>query len=682
VPILIGGAGIPGEQGSGVAFVIGIGDRKAAVAQLRMGGANLGSHLESIGDGVIAPVTDGRITRMNAAAERLTGWASTEALHGPLPDVFRVVDARTQAPLADPALLAMDRVHSITLANHAKLLSRDGTEHHISYCASPIRQPNGQIAGAVLVFSDISAEYQVRAELTRTAELLERTGEMAMVGGWELDLRTQDLHWSLETCRIHEVDPLVAPPLADAINFYVPEARPVILAAVQAGIDSGKPWDLELPLITAKGRNIWVRAQGFAVREHGTIVKLHGAFQDVTLRRRATEETAALEAQLNHAMKMQSVGRLAGGVAHDFNNMLSVIVGHTEIALSQIDPSASVHADLLEIKKASERSGDLTRQLLAFARKQTVSPRALNLNASIDALLTMRPKLIGEDIQFVWRPEPSLWLAKLDPTQVDQLFTNLCVNARDAISGVGRIEVATANCTIDDNYCATHDDASPGDYVRLTVRDTGGGMSADVMAHLFEPFFTTKGLGLGTGLGLATVYGSVRQNDGFITVDSEPGLGTEFGLYFRRFHGEVEPASRVEEPEAIHGGRETILVVEDEPAILRLVSRALEAHGYTVLATTSSVHALRLAADHALPIDLLLTDVVMPELNGRDLANRLRARQPSLKCLFMSGYTADVIDKHGVIDNSAQFIGKPFSIAALVSKMQEVIARETPGEQR
>jgi two-component system, cell cycle sensor histidine kinase and response regulator CckA len=394
---------------------------------------------------------------------------------------------------------------------------------------------------------------------------------------------------------------------------------------------------------------------------------------DITERKRAEEEKNNLQDQLAQAQKMESVGRLAGGVAHDFNNMLSVIIGYTELALLQTDSNQPLHGKLQEIRKAAERSGDLTQQLLAFARKQTIAPKVLNLNEIVDGMLKMLRRLIGEDIDLAWLPDSDLWQIKIDPAQVDQILANILINARDAIAGVGKITIETENAEYDEAYCAMHAGFMPGEYVKLAVSDTGCGMERETLTHIFEPFFTTKETGKGTGLGMATVYGIVKQNNGFINVYSEPSKGTTFKICLPRYAGKTAAASSEGPTEAIKGGLETVLVVEDEPSILKLGKTILEGLGYKVLAAATPGEAILLAEKHAGDIHLLMTDVVMPEMNGRDLAERLSSLYPSLKCLFMSGYTANVIAHHGILDEGVHFIQKPFSIKNLAAKVREVL---------
>jgi two-component system cell cycle sensor histidine kinase/response regulator CckA len=384
-------------------------------------------------------------------------------------------------------------------------------------------------------------------------------------------------------------------------------------------------------------------------------------------------EQNRLEKQLLQSQKMESVGRLAGGVAHDFNNMLSVIIGNAEVAMMDTDPDEPVHKILKEILNAGHRSADITRQLLAFARKQTISPEVLDLNETVEGMLKMLRRLIGEDIDLAWLPGKHLGLIKVDPSQINQILANLMVNARDAIGGMGKITVETDNVRLDENYSAHHAGFVPGDFVMLAVSDDGCGMDKETLNNVFEPFFTTKGVNEGTGLGLATVYGIVKQNDGFINVYSEPEKGTTVRIYVPRHEGESRQFAAHDVTKISTARGETVLIVEDEAHILELVKTILERLGYTVLEAATPGRAVALAEDHKGEIHLLMTDVVMPEMNGRDLADQLHGLYPDLKVLFMSGYTANAIAHCGVLDEGMNFIPKPFSVKDLSIKVREVL---------
>ncbi len=390
----------------------------------------------------------------------------------------------------------------------------------------------------------------------------------------------------------------------------------------------------------------------------------------------AERRAASLEDQLHQAQKMESVGRLAGGVAHDYNNMLSVIIGYAELAQVKLEAGEPMDNEIEEILNAAGKSAEITRQLLAFARRQPISPRILDLNDTVEQMLKMLRKLIGEDIDLEWIPCTRTLPINMDPVQVNQVLANLCVNSRDSIDGAGRITIETGIKHFDEAYCADHHGFVPGDYAMMAVSDDGCGMDRETLDKAFEPFFTTKDLQRGTGLGLATVYGIVSQNEGFINAYSEPGRGTTLRIYLKLRAGDITDAHREAETEIEQARGETVLVVEDEPEIMRMTMLILETLGYWVMGTTSPGEAITLAEEHAGGIDLLVTDVVMPEMNGKQLSARLQAVHPGLKTLFMSGYTADVIAHHGVLDEGVHFIQKPFSRKELASKVREALGQE------
>ncbi len=394
---------------------------------------------------------------------------------------------------------------------------------------------------------------------------------------------------------------------------------------------------------------------------------------DISARKRAEKEQKKLQAQLIQAQKMESVGRLAGGVAHDYNNMLSVIMGFTELALSKTTVDDPRRDDLEEVLAAAHRASDITRQLLAFARRQTIAPKVLDLNDTVGNMLKMLRRLIGEDIDLLWRASPGLWAVNIDPSQLDQILANLCVNARDAIADVGKVTIETGNTIFDEKYCKEHNGFIPGEYVLLAVSDNGCGMDGATLDRVFDPFFTTKESGKGTGLGLATVYGIVKQNAGFINVYSELGGGTTFKIYLPRHRSSTDQLQITVEDEMPRGHGETVLVVEDEVSILRLAIKMLRELGYTPLQAQGPQQALELAEKHEGEIDLLLTDVIMPEMNGRQLAEELHKIYPEVRSLFMSGYTANVIAHHGVLDADVHFLQKPFSSRELALRVQEAL---------
>ncbi|MDA3874931.1 MAG: PAS domain S-box protein [Kiritimatiellae bacterium] len=438
-------------------------------------------------------------------------------------------------------------------------------------------------------------------------------------------------------------------------------------------LGAGEAWQSHFINSKKDGALYEVEATVSPVRDAaGAVVNYVAVQRDVT-------HEVQLEAQFRQSQKMESVGRLAGGVAHDFNNMLQIILAYAEMSILDMEPGQSLYPKLQEIKQATLRSASLTRQLLAFARIQPTNPKILHLNETVSDMFKMLQRLISEDIKLVWRPGENLNPIRIDPTQIDQILVNLCVNAQDAISGNGEIIIETGNVTLDHSYCAIHAELIPGDYVFLTVSDTGCGMDAETLEKIFEPFFTTKEVGKGTGLGLATVYGIVKQNQGFIYPYSEPGQGTTFKVYLPQIKNPSPESDGGDAAPRLPDARgETVLLVEDEPALRDVYTLFLDELGYTVLSAETPEEALRVSAQHADVIQLLLTDVVMPGMNGKELSEAVRAINPSIKVLFMSGYSTDVIAHHGVLDQDADFIAKPFSYSDLARKVHDVLKSRTP----
>jgi two-component system, cell cycle sensor histidine kinase and response regulator CckA len=389
-----------------------------------------------------------------------------------------------------------------------------------------------------------------------------------------------------------------------------------------------------------------------------------------------------LEQQLLQARKMEAVGRLAGGVAHDFNNILTAIEGFSQFALADLDDPqrGNVRHDLEQVLAASQRAGALTRQLLAFSRQQVLQPRVLDLNAVVTGLSPMLARLIGTDIRLKTTTSPSLSAVKADPNQMEQVLVNLVVNARDAMPNGGTVVIETDDVELDESYVTAHEGVAAGEYVMLAVTDTGTGMDAATRAQIFDPFFTTKGPREGTGLGLSTVYGIVKQSGGHVEVYSEPGRGTSFKIYLPRCHERAERQTPARPLAVVPNGQATVLLVDDDPHVSATARRALERAGYVVLSAVNGKDALRVAEAHGRPLDLLVTDLVMPEMGGRELSSSLTAIQPGLPVLFTSGYTAEAMNQQAVLELGDSFLGKPFSPDALVRRVYEVLhpAAATP----
>ena len=442
----------------------------------------------------------------------------------------------------------------------------------------------------------------------------------------------------------------------------------------QAAIAKGAPsYNEEWVTFASSGEKALVEVVKTPMYDNqGQLIGVLGVSRDITQKHLNEKERAKLEDQLQQAQKMEAIGRLAGGVAHDFNNMLGAIIGDVDLLRLQTSPDSPLHADLTRILNAAERSSALTRQLLGFARKQIISPVFLDLNETVAGLLMMLRRLIGEEIELIWKPGDVLQQIFIDPTQIDQILVNLCLNARDAINGSGVITIATANTTLDTTYCEQHVDSIPGDYVSLSITDTGEGINNEIRANIFEPFFTTK-KDIGTGLGLATVYGIVKQNEGSIDVTSTMGQGSCFRIFLPVKKSEQRQPQKVAEAEQLQPGNETILLVEDEPFLLEIVPKMLDHLGYRVLVVSTPEAALELVGSAPPKIDLLITDVVMPRMNGHELADQILTTLPTVKVLYMSGYTADIIAQHGVLGEGLHFIKKPFAVTTLASKIRAAL---------
>ncbi len=512
-----------------------------------------------------------------------------------------------------------------------------------------------------------SVEKALRESEEKVRQILDSTAE----GICGLDLEGNCTFCNpaaLEILGFHDEKDLVGRNMHEIIHYKKTDGTPfskeecAILDAMEKGekihFDNEIRW-------RADGRSFPVEYWVHPITREGKAVGAVFTFVDIT-------ERVNVESQLRQAQKMEAVGRLAGGVAHDFNNMLNVILGYSEMALARLDPGSPLALDLNEVRKAGLRSAELTRRLLAFSRKQITVPTIMNLDKAIADEVEMLRRLVGEDlrIEFVSSGDP--WNIRMDPSQVSHILANLAVNARDAIAGVGTVTLETSNTMLDKAYCQEHDYATPGEYVMLAFSDTGMGMDAATLERVFEPFFTTKEVGKGTGLGLAMVYGIVKQNGGIVTVYSELGIGTTFRIYFPRVReaaGEAVETSK----EAVPTGTETVLLVEDEEQILSLAARILEGQGYRVLSARLPEDACRLAERHDGKIDLLLTDVVMPEMNGKELQERIAALLPGIRTVFMSGYADDAIVHCGVLDDGVAFVQKPFTARSLAVKVRVVL---------
>jgi PAS domain S-box-containing protein len=618
----------------------------------------------------IGSVVNQVLNKVNDHLCKMTGYDQSELIGQsarilyPSDKDFAVVGRKKYAQIADHG----------TGIFETRWLKKDGTTIDVLLSSTPLNLQD-KSKGETFTALDVTERKRVEKALKESEErfrtLMENI-EAVAVQGYGPDGTTQ--YWNKASERLYGYTQQEAIG-RNLIDLIIPsEMKSAVVEEMRKMSESGQP----IP----SGELLLMRKDGSRVPiiSHHAIVKVPGCKQelfcldiDITERKQANAERELLQEQLNQAQKMESVGRLAGGVAHDFNNMLGVILGHTELALERAEENTDIYSDLKAIQTAAQRSADITKQLLAFARKQTISPIQLDLNDTVEGMLNMLRRLIGEDIDLVWQPAPRVWPVKMDPSQLDQILANLCINARDAIAGVGKLTIETGIKSFDEEYCKHHADFTPGDFVLLAVSDNGCGMDKDTLDNLFEPFFTTKDVGKGTGLGLATLYGIVKQNNGFINVYSEPGQGSIFKVYLPRLIAEDDMDRAVPEKKAAEGGTETILLVEDEPSILRMTRMMLEKKGYTVLAAATPTEAIEKTKNHSGAIDLLMTDVVMPQMNGRDLSVKITDLYPDIRLLFMSGYTTNVIAHQGILDHGVAFIQKPFSMADMTQRVRQVL---------
>lgn len=517
------------------------------------------------------------------------------------------------------------------------------------------------------IANDITHRKRIEEALRQSERDLKRAQHMAHIGSWRFDFNTGMVQASEEAHRIYGIEEKTWR-IEDVQDVPLPEYRKELDIRLRELIKEAKPYDVQFRIRRVSDGEIRdIRSVAQYDRDKNSVL---GTIHDIT-------ERVHLEEQLRQAQKLESLGRLAGGVAHDFNNMLSVITGHAELALQNMEQSEATKDHFQKILEAAQRSANITRQLLGFARRQAIAPQILDLNETVGGLLSMLRRIIGENIELLWYPDSDLYRVKIDPTQVDQILANLCVNARDAIADVGRITIETGSAYFDEVYCRTHAEVQPGQYVQLAVSDDGAGMDETTKTKLFEPFFTTKAAGKGTGLGLAMVYGIVRQNDGFINIYSELGKGATIRIYLPCCGDEIQSPSieqKIGEPAAAHG--ETVLMVEDEQVILEFSKVMLERLGYRVLTAATPGEALELVAAHGASLDLLITDVIMPEMDGRSLAQKVVQQCPAIGVLYISGYTANVISHHGIVEKEVHFLQKPFSMHDLAAMARKALATD------
>jgi PAS domain S-box-containing protein len=615
--------------------------------------------VEQAADGIFISTAEGRYVQVNASGHRLLGYQPGELVGK---TVIDVLPAREQARLRDEIVhVAAGEINT----GQWTFTRKDGTLLEAEVTAQ--RLASGRLMAIVRDLGQRKdLEQKVRESEERLRSILETAPDVVM---------TVDRAGTI--LFINRTMPPLLPEQVVGTNAldYVPEeSRARVEAALERVFTKGEldEYEVEGPP-GPNGQRQWSSVRAGPLTEGGRVVAATLCATDLTRRREHEQREARLQEQLRQSQKLESVGRLAGGVAHDFNNLLTSILGYVQMARDGLPEGAPARELLDGAVESAQRAAALTQQLLAFARKKIVNPEVVVLDEVLKGMAPMLRRLVGENLQVELSLAGDLGAVRVDVGSIEQVIMNLVVNAKDAIVGAGSVVLETRNVRLDEDFCREHPGLAPGDHVRLAVRDTGSGMTPDVALHVFEPFFTTKPVGEGTGLGLATCEGIVRQAGGSIDVESVPGVGTTFCVHLPRVQEAPVSAAPAEVARPTARGTETLLVVEDEAAILKVARRVLGALGYAVLTASDGMEALELAARHPGPIDLLITDVVMPRMGGRELAARLASHRPTLRVLYSSGYTADTISAGGVLDEGVDLLQKPYSPADLGARVREVL---------
>ncbi len=646
---------------------IEITERKTAELELRQREEQFRTLFEQAPIGIDLVSPDGKPFIVNRALQQMLGYSEEYMQDRPMSDWTHPDDTEKSWQLID----RLKTGKADYLSVEKRYICKDGRLVWGRTAVVPVRDEGGEVKYFIAMVEDITDQVQAEEALAASEKKYRTIFESASEGILVADAVSRKFYFANPAvCRMlgYSLEELLE---LDVSKLHTHERLPQVVEIFDSQVRGGKPLALNLPFLRKDGTIVYADVNTALIEMDGRSC-LVGFLTDVSGRKRLEDENRILENQFRHSQKMESLGRLAGGVAHDYNNMLSVILGYADLTLAGLQQE-DLRNNLDQIIAAGERARDITHQLLAFARQEGNNPKVINLNQTVEEMIKMLKRLLGEDIELSWHGDPDLWQLKIDPTHIDQIMTNLCVNARDAIENVGRLTIETHNIKVDEGYCRKHTTFSSGDYVMLLISDDGCGMDQVTQEKIFDPFFSTKEQGKGTGLGLSTVFGIVKQNQGFINLYSEPGQGTTFRLYFPRYDGSpVEDAIDMV-PSDISAKNEMVLVVEDNKAILDLICNMLVDSGYRVIAAGNPAEALALVDQYGDDIQLLLTDVIMPGMNGRELAARVETLIPNIKLLYMSGYPSDAVISRGGVGDDYDYITKPFSKRDLGIKLRKAL---------
>jgi two-component system, cell cycle sensor histidine kinase and response regulator CckA len=617
-----------------------------------------------------------QLTYISPSIEKLRGFSVSEVLSQPMeamliPESYRTI----QSLIAELVPIVVSSGEPQIRVIEIGMRHKNGSVVWVEVAATLMKNHETGKLEILGVTRDIGKRKEVEKALKENEYFLTKSQEVGDAGSYYFTVGIGMWICSKKLDEIFGIDESYKKNVEGWMNLIHPDhAQEMLQYLNQYVIAEHHRFDKEYRIVRINDKQErWVHGLGeLEFDAHGNTIRMIGTIQDITKRKRIEEEKNKLQDMLLQSQKMEAIGRLAGGVAHDFNNMIGVILGYAtllEKGMNVADPSLK---KIKSIIAAAERCANLTKQLLAFARKQIITPVPLSLNEELNSLKQMLGRLIGEDITLLVFPAQDLWTIKIDPMQIAQILTNLCSNARDAIANVGVISLSTANLVLESSIAIRKDEIPPGEYVMLAFSDTGHGMERSILELVFEPFFTTKPKGEGIGLGLSTVFGIVKQNQGFIDIYSESGQGTTVKIYFPRCYGELERKEEKSEDIPLTGS-ETVLIVEDEVDLLNFACSSLEMLNYHVLKAQTPSEAITHCELHGKKIDLLITDIVMPGMNGKELQERIKALRPDVKTLFMSGYTADIVAHRGILEEGMHFLQKPFTPLGLAKKVREVL---------